>query len=1180
MSQIKADTVVTEDTAKFSAVQTGGLGVLGEFNATLSFTNLNGELVTPGESSIVMRLLQHIGNGNIHVTPEEHKLLLKLVDAAYDKVSQEDKDSPIPPAPISIALPGGALKWRFFNEFFANRAQPDTYEAPGNVFVARVPYALNDADGNYDTTYIQPSINNISDQTPPAKFDKKKLAAKIMDNAGLKHKYATPTDPGVDDYVGKQWAFWWGYANYTTDKHGNKHIVAVEDHPKTGHYYSPKRNVCAFGPKFWFFVKKEKFQFTDSNGEERWTTDTGLENGRPITQLWGISDSPWCKLSEEKRTELRAHGITPDDFHVWPECLVWDGENNMLVERPYWCHAAYPASEAKVKQNLVYAKLQIQPTTVGKFTLTTPGGTYSTQLTGNYHPLATPAVPAWLNVFFCYPDDIAFRLRVVVNGKEKVEEFRIKQPTYSQWDQDDYLIRAVDAAVKAVNATSELVTASRVIGTVSYSRGLPWLRLTARAAGQAGNNIVFENIKPRVVVYSVTGFNSSQPVLINTGYTLMGEYYWPNGGYGSSSEMYIMPVFNFTSKVYHGLGIKTDDKTYWKIFKLPSGATKEEYAANMLTLANEINADDDCPVLVSIYTWDTAATNVPPWSEDYKKYEYPCFMLESKEASVAANEISIGLAVEPAWAANAAGWYYSLDYPDGPPDKYEDILNPGGTHMQGGKNPTKQPSLYPVEQRSCHFEGGTEATYDEGDAIRLGKIVKEINENANSSVTAKLLDADKFPKIEITAVTPGSAGNRIIVSCTSQDVNWQSDTGSGRAKPGQALWLAGGKDNVRPTAEVTSAAASVVSRKLGSATITASPLKGADDCSMLVYSFGYLMDVVKNANKASLALHKGVVLKDANKVIIPTYATTSPDYFIPIGRANGSYPILAEPGATLYMTAYGTLSGDPLVMDSVPAGPEGDTYAVGVVQEIAKKSFVPKGSTVSVTVQCILLDPDTVQEPFVACTNSEDVNQARRNGLRGYCASVIGIAKTGTTNAVMGRTDGSVNLTSGTSAYRVQGTEYALGECSILHDALLMYGDGVTRLTTVGSTRSKLASYEDLFLLTCPKGTSRLTAPAFSEAVAGGYKVYDMPTNRAYTARTLQNVTITKDGFIIPDGEVIFGPNTLGYARISWKNISFGNIGYLVYGMHDGSAAGTNGMSTLKEQAVAHTITGHVTMRA
>lgn len=280
----------------------------------------------------------HEADSIVHLTNQERTSFNDITSRfSFDNTGKLTPTATVPPR-----LPAGSYSWQFFNDFFANRAEKGVYEAPGKVYISRVPYPQKvDGATNFDTTYLMSSIADIPDNTPVAKFDKAKLEAKLMNNAGLNHTCATDTDPGVDDYVGKQWAFWWGHANYITDEDGNKHITAVKDLPKTGRVFSRDKNVCAFGPKFWYFVKTELYKFTDSNGDQRWTTDDGTETGQPITQLWGISDSPWDKLSEEKRLELYSHGITASDLRIWPECLVYDSTLDTYIERPYWCHSAY-----------------------------------------------------------------------------------------------------------------------------------------------------------------------------------------------------------------------------------------------------------------------------------------------------------------------------------------------------------------------------------------------------------------------------------------------------------------------------------------------------------------------------------------------------------------------------------------------------------------------------------------------------------------------------------------------------------------------------------------------------------------------------------------------------------------------------------------------------------------------
>lgn len=314
----------------------GNMGVTGEL--TLG-TPTDGEYKV-GEHVIELtdKSSDHKSDSVVHLTGQERTNFNNITSRfSFDNTGKLTPTATVPPR-----LPAGSYSWQFFNDFFANRAEKGVYEAPGKVYISRVPYPQKvDGSANFDSTYLCSSISAIPANTPIAKFDKAKLEDKLMDNAGLNHTYATDTNPGVDDYVGKQWAFWWGHANYITDEDGNKHITAVKDLPKTGRVFSGDKNVCAFGPKFWYFVKTELYKFTDSNGEERWTTDDGTETGQPITQLWGISDSPWDKLSDEKRLELYSHGITSEDMRIWPECLVYDSTLDTYIERPYWCHSAY-----------------------------------------------------------------------------------------------------------------------------------------------------------------------------------------------------------------------------------------------------------------------------------------------------------------------------------------------------------------------------------------------------------------------------------------------------------------------------------------------------------------------------------------------------------------------------------------------------------------------------------------------------------------------------------------------------------------------------------------------------------------------------------------------------------------------------------------------------------------------
>lgn len=313
-------------------------------NITVNEVNTDGEVyhrLNPiGEKTneVVQNFEEHVNDTTKHLTEAEHQTLNNI--AARFNFTEDG--SIVPTASTPPVLPKAALRYQFFNDFFAGRCEQNQYQAPGKVYISRVPYAVKVEDNtNFDPIYLCSSIADIPANTPVEKFDVSSLAIKLMDNAGLNHVYASDTSAGTDDYIGKEWAFWWGRANFVLDEYGNKHITAVKEIRKPGHIFTTKENVGAFGPKFWFFCKRELYQFTDSNGNLRWTTETGEKDGQSITQLWGISDSPWHKLSEEKRTELISHGITEKDFHIWPECLIWDPVQNNYIERPYWVHSAY-----------------------------------------------------------------------------------------------------------------------------------------------------------------------------------------------------------------------------------------------------------------------------------------------------------------------------------------------------------------------------------------------------------------------------------------------------------------------------------------------------------------------------------------------------------------------------------------------------------------------------------------------------------------------------------------------------------------------------------------------------------------------------------------------------------------------------------------------------------------------
>ena len=326
-----------------------------------------------------------------HLTVAEHTQLTHVIQLfnTYDTSTN---------IPVADA-PQEAISLEYFPTLFKNRAMPnwDISTAPGHVFVSRVPYAVmvehTDDEGN--KTYTYEYTYSTMESSGNAYADYGTLQSKLMDNRlpdgnPRQHVCSTDTVEGVDDYVGKEWVFFWEYGNYIKDEKGIKHITSIRGAKPTASiqgssYNAPdfdiKKNTAAFGPVFWFACKPEKWQDPVSG---QWLTYDKTETGDPITQLWIISDSPWDTidanhpmyngvvypgLSDAKKEALEAIGVTAEDFHLWPECKVWDTASSSWRIRPYWCHSAfnggYMASEpgvcsicnAPLYTNLSYRKL-------------------------------------------------------------------------------------------------------------------------------------------------------------------------------------------------------------------------------------------------------------------------------------------------------------------------------------------------------------------------------------------------------------------------------------------------------------------------------------------------------------------------------------------------------------------------------------------------------------------------------------------------------------------------------------------------------------------------------------------------------------------------------------------------------------------------------------------------------
>lgn len=298
-----------------------------------------------------------------HLSTTEHTQLTHVIQLfdTYDAATTVPKAD----------APQEAISLEYFPILFKNRAMAnwDIATAPGHVFVSRVPYAveIEHTDGSGNKTYTYEYTYSTMESSGSAYEDYGVLPSKLMDNrlpdnTPRRHKCSTDTVEEVDDYVGKEWAFFWEYGNYIKDEKGIKHITSIRGAKPTASiqgssYNAPdfdiKKNTAAFGPVFWFFCKPEKWQDPVS-GE--WMSYDKTETGAPITQLWGISDSPWDTIDEDhpmfngvvypglsdaKKEALMAIGVTADDFHLWPECKVWDADEAKWLIRPYWCHSAF-----------------------------------------------------------------------------------------------------------------------------------------------------------------------------------------------------------------------------------------------------------------------------------------------------------------------------------------------------------------------------------------------------------------------------------------------------------------------------------------------------------------------------------------------------------------------------------------------------------------------------------------------------------------------------------------------------------------------------------------------------------------------------------------------------------------------------------------------------------------------
>ena len=351
--------VVTAKTVDTTVLSAKDISVTGD--ATVAGRlSVNGTDVIKSISDQDTSLQAHAQNTTVHLTAAEHEKFNQIAQIFADVAA----DAPTYP---TTAVPSTAIPVNYFPEYYRSVAQANypLAAAPRRVYGSRVPYAYKDANGVV--------VNTAPTIALAGNFFSANMKAKLWDNENLNHVCSTDTILGVDDYVGKEWAFYWQYGNYIKDEYGVKHITAIRGvtggtvATPSGTFNIPAfdqtQNIAAFGPIFWFAVKTEKFQQEDGT----WLTSDGTENGSPISQLWVISDSPWSTIVSDGITyegldadtiaELEAHGLKEEDFHVWPSCQVWDASTNSFVLRPYWCHSAFCGGYDPASSQLVVSKL-------------------------------------------------------------------------------------------------------------------------------------------------------------------------------------------------------------------------------------------------------------------------------------------------------------------------------------------------------------------------------------------------------------------------------------------------------------------------------------------------------------------------------------------------------------------------------------------------------------------------------------------------------------------------------------------------------------------------------------------------------------------------------------------------------------------------------------------------------
>lgn len=354
--------IITADAIEASVASINTLSVKGDATVTGSLA-VNGTDVIQSISDQAEALTTHasqIGSStDPHLTAAEHEKYNKIA-AIFADMPEDAPDFP------STPVPAEAIPINYFPTHYKNYAMANwpLSVAPKRVYASRVPYAYTDANG---------TVTNTAHTVEDSSTIMGNIASKLWNNEGLVHECSSDTIEREDDYVGKEWAFYWQYGNYVKDSKGVKHLTAIRGlsgatvTTADGTFSIPEfdytANIAAFGPIFWFAVKTEEYQKDDGT----WMTDDGTQTGNKISQLWVISDSPWNTitsdgityegLSDEQKAELTAHGITEADLNVWPSCKVINPDTGETTLRPYWIHSAFAGGHDEANASTLVSKL-------------------------------------------------------------------------------------------------------------------------------------------------------------------------------------------------------------------------------------------------------------------------------------------------------------------------------------------------------------------------------------------------------------------------------------------------------------------------------------------------------------------------------------------------------------------------------------------------------------------------------------------------------------------------------------------------------------------------------------------------------------------------------------------------------------------------------------------------------